>query len=113
METTDISQIKTLFQTKTNYDDNLILIIFDYLNQITKFKYILISKIKTISIYKTQSEINIDSKINGYENLLNNLSNYDDENIIISNFNYKNNDITIFISSKMDEILGILNQKIL
>lgn len=35
METTDISQLRTLFQKKANYDDNLFLIIFDYLNQIT------------------------------------------------------------------------------
>lgn len=87
------------------------MIIFDYLNQITTFKYILISKIKAISIYKTRSEINIGSKIHGYEDLLNNLSNYEDEKVVISNFNYKNNDITVFISSKMDEVLGILNQK--
>ncbi|GAE66952.1 hypothetical protein H3Z85_12375 [Chryseobacterium indologenes] len=111
METTNIDQILTLF--RDNYNNHLYSIIYEYLDGLTVLKYILIDKSKAISIYTLRSEINSfnDSKISGYDELLKNLLDYNDKKVIISNFNYKNNDITIFISDKMDKVLGILNQK--
>ncbi|MDQ0781252.1 hypothetical protein [Chryseobacterium sp. W4I1] len=111
METTNIDQISTLFQNNNNND--MYLIIYEYLSNVSTLKYILIDKNKAISIYSLRSEINImnDSKILGYDELLKNLSDYNGEKVIISNFQYKNNRITIFISDKMDKVLGILNQK--
>jgi len=109
METTNIDQISTLFEDNNN---DIYSIIYEYLNDLSILKYILIDKNKAISIYSLRSEIDImnDSKILGYDELLKNLSDYNGEKVIISNFNYKNNDITIFISDKMDKILGILKQ---
>ncbi|KFF25289.1 hypothetical protein [Chryseobacterium vrystaatense] len=111
METTNIKQIYTLF--KEDLNNNLYFLIAEYLDNITVFKYILIDKNKAISIYKLRSEINNSNsfKIDGYDELLENLLNYNDKKVIISNFNYKNEDITIFISHEMDRVLGILSQR--
>lgn len=111
METSNIKQISNLFRQS---DSNILYpIIYEYLNNLSTLKYILINKDKAISIYGLRKDINISNgyKIKGYDQLLENLLNYNDRQVMISNFNYENNDITIFISSRMDKVLGILNQK--
>lgn len=111
METSNIKQISNLF--RQNDSNTLYPIIYEYLNNLSIFKYILIDTSKAISIYSLRSEINTmnGSKILGYNELLENFLNYEDKKVIISNFIYENYDITIFINNKMDEVLGILYQK--
>ncbi|MCY1663477.1 hypothetical protein [Chryseobacterium sp. SL1] len=111
METSNIKQISDLFRQNNN--NILYPIIYEYLNNSSIFKYILIDKNKAISIYGIRSEINEMNgyKISGYEQLIENLLNYKDEKVIISNFHYKEKDITIFINHRMNRVLGILSQK--
>lgn len=110
METSNFQKILNLFKKQS--DNYLCATIYNYLNSIDKLKYILIDKNKANSIYTVRNEINNtvneSLKIQGYDDLLNNLNQFDNKKVIISNFDYNKKDFTIFINDKETQILGIL-----
>ncbi|EFK36888.1 Uncharacterised protein [Chryseobacterium gleum] len=110
METSNFQKILNLFKKQS--DNYLCATIYNYLNSIDKLEYILIDKNKANSIYTVRNEINNtvneSLKIQGYDDLLNNLNQFDNKKVIISNFDYNKKDFTIFINDKETQILGIL-----
>jgi hypothetical protein len=110
METSNFQKILNLFKKQS--DNYLYTNIYNYLKSINKLEYILIDKNKANSIYTVRNEINNtvneSLKIHGYDELLNNLNQFNSKKVIISNFDYNKKDFTIFINDKETEILGIL-----
>jgi len=110
METSNFQKILNLFKKQS--DNYLYATIYNYLKSIDKLEYILIDKNKANSIYTVRNEINNtineSLKIQGYDDLLNNLNLFNSKKVIISNFDYNKKDFTIFINDKETEILGIL-----
>lgn len=110
METSNFQKILNLFKKQS--DNYLYTTIYNYLKSIDKLEYILIDKNKANSIYTVRNEINNtvneSIKIQGYDELLNNLNQFDSKKVIISNFDYNKKDFTIFINDKETQILGIL-----
>ncbi|UTX50283.1 hypothetical protein [Chryseobacterium sp. MA9] len=110
METSNFQKILNLFKKQS--DNYLYATIYNYLKSIDKLEYILIDKNKVISIYTVRNEINNtvneSLKIQGYDELLNNLNLFNSKKVIISNFDYNKKDFTIFINDNETEILGIL-----
>ncbi|SIQ40095.1 hypothetical protein [Chryseobacterium sp. RU33C] len=110
METSNFQKILNLFKKQS--DNYLYTTIYNYLKSIDKLEYILIDKNKANSIYTVRNEINNtvneSLKIQGYDELLNNLNQFNSKKVIISNFDYNKKDFTIFINDKETEILGIL-----
>lgn len=110
METSNFQKILNLFKKQS--DNYLYITIYNYLKSIDKLEYILIDKNKANSIYTVRNEINNtvneSIKIQGCDELLNNLNQFNSKKVIISNFDYNKKDFTIFINDKETEILGIL-----
>ncbi|MEF9477667.1 hypothetical protein OWR28_08020 [Chryseobacterium sp. 1B4] len=110
METSNFQKILNLFKKQS--DNYLYTTIYNYLKSIDKLEYILIDKNKANSIYTVRNEINNtvneSLKIQGYDELLNNLNQFNSKKVIISNFDYNKKDFTIFINDKETQILGIL-----
>ncbi|MEF9477659.1 hypothetical protein OWR28_07980 [Chryseobacterium sp. 1B4] len=110
METSNFQKILNLFKKQS--DNYLYTTIYNYLKSIDKLEYILIDKNKANSIYTVRNEINNtvneSLKIQGYDELLNNLNQFNSKKVIISNFDYNKKNFTIFINGKETQILGIL-----
>ncbi|GEJ45445.1 MULTISPECIES: hypothetical protein [unclassified Chryseobacterium] len=110
METSNFQKILNLFKKRS--DNYLCATIYNYLNSIDKLEYILIDKNKANSIYTVRNEINNtvneSLKIQGYDELLDSLNQFNSKKVIISNFDYNKKDFTIFINDKETQILGIL-----
>ncbi|WP_426479379.1 hypothetical protein ACP3T3_08000 [Chryseobacterium sp. CBSDS_008] len=110
METSNFQKILNLFKKQS--DNYLYATIYNYLKSIDKLEYILIDKNKANYIYTVRNEINNtvneSLKIQGYDDLLNNLNLFNSKKVIISNFDYNKKDFTIFINDKETKILGIL-----
>ncbi|RKE71971.1 hypothetical protein [Chryseobacterium sp. AG363] len=110
METSNFQRILNLFKKQS--DNYLYVTIYNYLKSVDKLEYILIDKSKANSIYTVRNEINNtvneNLKIQGYDELLNNLNIFNSKKVIISNFDYDEKDFTIFINDTETQILGIL-----
>lgn len=110
METNNFQKILNLFKKQS--DNYVCATIYNYLKSMDKLEYILIDKNKANSIYTVRSEVNNivneSLKIQGYDELLNNLNQFNSKKVIISNFDYNKKDFTIFINDKETQILGIL-----